>query len=220
MSKLLSIDTSSDVCSVAILEDDKLIKELNITDSKTHSENLMPLIDKLFNETGLKLSEMQAIACSIGPGSFTGIRIGIATVKAMAQVYNLPVVGVTSLETLAEVENNSTVVSLIDARNDQVYCGIFGNGELLADDIHKIIEHLKYFDNIHFVGNGAVLHKQLLENELNNISFSNNNIQSAYSLGKCAFRKLQNGEVQNADTILPLYLRPSQAERMKQNSEL
>ena len=215
--KLLSIDTSSDVCSVAILEDDNLIKELNITDSKTHSENLMPLVDKLFKETGLQLSDMGAIACSIGPGSFTGIRIGIATVKAMAEVFNLPVIGVTSLETLAEIESNSTIVSLIDARNEQVYCGIYGDGELLADDIHTIIEHLRAFYNIQFVGNGAILHKELLENELKNVSFSDKNVQSAYSLGKCAYRKLQNGEAKNSDTILPLYLRPSQAERMKQN---
>ena len=215
--KLLSIDTSSDVCSVAILEDDNLIKELYITDSKTHSENLMPLVDKLFKETGLQLSDMGAIACSIGPGSFTGIRIGIATVKAMAEVFNLPVIGVTSLETLAEIESNSTIVSLIDARNEQVYCGIYGDGELLADDIHTIIEHLRAFDNIQFVGNGAILHKELLENELKNVSFSDKNVQSAYSLGKCAYRKLQNGEAKNADTILPIYLRPSQAERMKQN---
>ncbi len=218
--KILSIDTSSDVCSVALLEDDKLIKELNITDSKTHSENLMPLIDKLFKETNMQLSDVNAIACSIGPGSFTGIRIGIATVKAMAEVFKLPVLGITSLETLAEIESTSTIVSLIDARNNQVYCGIFGNGELLADDIHQIIEKLKKYDSIQFVGNGAILHKELLEKELNNVSFSNQNVQSAYSLGKCAYKKFQSGDIKNADTILPLYLRPSQAERMKQNSEV
>ena len=218
--KLLSIDTSSDVCSVAILEDDKLIKELNITDSKTHSENLMPLVDKLFKETGLQLSNIDAISCSIGPGSFTGIRIGIATVKAMAQVFNLPVIGVTSLETLAELTNGDTVVSLIDAKNNQVYCGIFGDGQYLADSINSIIEYLRKYDNIKFVGNGAILHKELLEKELDNASFSGENVQSAFSLGKCAYRKFQKGEVYDADTILPLYLRPSQAERMKQNSEM
>ena len=221
MSKLLSIDTSSDVCSVAILEDDKLIKELNITDSKTHSENLMPLVDKLFKETNLSLSEISAIACSIGPGSFTGIRIGIATVKAMAEVFNLPVIGVTSLETLAEAEiGKGTVVSLIDAKNDQVYCGVFGDGELLAKDIYEVIEYLKKYSSILFVGNGAVLHKELLQKELGNVSFGDNNVQSAFALGKCAYRKWQNGEFLTADTLLPLYLRPSQAERMKQNSDM
>ena len=112
------------------------------------------------------------------------------------------------------------ILLCFDARNDQVYCGIFGDGKLIADDIHKIIEQINGFDDIMFVGNGAILHKELLESKLKNISFSDQNVQSAYALGKCAYRKLQNGEAKNADTILPLYLRQSQAERMKQNSEV
>ena len=230
--KFLSIDTSSDVCSVAILEDDKLIKELNITDSKTHSENLMPLVDRLFKETNLQLSSISAIACSIGPGSFTGIRIGIASCKAMAEVMQIPVIGVTSLETLAYqyvgkeyVATLSTIATLIDAKNNQVYCGIFSEkGVLLEDylatDINEAINHLKKYPHILFVGNGAVLHRQLLEEKLSNISFCEQNVQSAYSLGKCAFKKWQSKKVLSADTLLPLYLRPSQAERMKPNSGL
>ena len=224
--KLLSIDTSSDVCSVAILEDYNLIKELNITDSKTHSENLMPLVDKLFKDTNLQLSDMKALACSIGPGSFTGIRIGIASVKAMAEVMQIPVIGVASLETLAYLCNNSnTIVSLIDAKNNQVYCGIFHeNHELfenyLATDINEVIDHLKKYSNILFVGNGAIMHKQLLEKEMSNLSFLSQNVQSAFALGKCAFKKWQSGKILSADTILPLYLRPSGAERMRQNSGL
>ena len=222
--KLLCIDTSSDVCSVAILEDGKLIKELNKTDSKTHSENLMPLIDSLFKETNLKLSDMNAIACSIGPGSFTGIRIGIASAKAMAEVMQIPVIGVTSLETLAYLsETQDTIVSLIDAKNNQVYCGIFDNNfkskeEYLATDITEVIAHLKKYSRISFVGNGFIVHKELLKSELPNVTFSGKNTQSAFALGKCAFEKWENGETLTADTILPLYLRPSQAERMKQNS--
>ena len=224
--KLLSIDTSSDVCSVAILEDDKLIKELNITDSKTHSENLMPLIDRLFKENSLSLKNMQAIACSIGPGSFTGIRIGIATVKAFAEVCQIPAIGVTSLETLAlgcNSSENSTIVSLIDAKNNQVYCGIFDNNmhlleDYLATDIMEVISHLKKYNKIVFVGNGAIIHKELLQNELSNTQFSNNNVQSAFALGLCAFNKWKTGEKSSADTLLPLYLRKSQAERMKQNN--
>lgn len=223
--KLLSIDTSSDVCSVAILEDGKLIKELNITDSKTHSENLMPLVDALFKVTNLTLTDMQAIACSIGPGSFTGIRIGIGSVKAMAEVFHLPVIGVTSLETLACFNGNiqNTIVSLIDAKNNQVYCGIFDSDlhlleDYLATEIAEVISHLKKYSQITFVGNGSIVHKVLLEKELSNITFSSNNVQSAFALGKCAYKKWKSGKILTADTILPLYLRPSQAERMRQNS--
>ena len=222
--KILSIDTSSDVCSVAILEDNNLIKELNKTDSKTHSENLMPLIDSLFKETGLTLSDIQAIACSIGPGSFTGIRIGIATAKAMAEVIQIPVIGVTSLETLAYLEKTeNNIASLIDAKNNQVYCGIFDSSynlleDYLADDINEAIAHLKSHLPLTLVGNGAILHKELLEKELGLATFSEETMQSAFALGKCAFNKYQKNEVLTADTLLPLYLRKSQAERMKQEN--
>ncbi len=221
--KLLSIDTSSDVCSVALLENNALIKELNITDSKTHSENLMPLVDELFACTSTTLSDINAIACSIGPGSFTGIRIGIATVKAMAEVFDLPVIGVTSLETLAYsvISNSNNIVSLIDARNNQVYCGIFGKDyklqeDYLADDINEILTHLNKYLPATFVGNGAIIHKQLIKEKFNDVYFENNNVQSSFFLGKCAYDKWKNGDVLTADTLLPLYLRKSQAERMKQ----
>ena len=221
--KILSIDTSSDVCSVAILEDNNLIKEINKTDSKTHSENLMPLIDTLFKETNLTLADIQAIACSIGPGSFTGIRIGIATAKAMAEVMQIPVIGVTSLETLAYIETTkNNIATIIDAKNNQVYCGIFNNNyqllqDYLADDITEIIPKLKSHLPLTLVGNGAIIHKELLGN-LEKVTFSIETMQSAFALGKCAFNKWKKGDVLNADTLLPLYLRKSQAERMKQDN--
>ena len=141
--KILAIDTSSSVCSVAILEDNKLIKELHNYSEKEHSETLMPMIDEMFKATKLSLDDIGLIACSVGPGSFTGIRIGIATVKAFADAKSIPVVGVNSLEALAfcgilekstkQVEKltsqkqkeDGEYVSLIDARNDNVYFAIY-----------------------------------------------------------------------------------------------
>ena len=123
---ILAISTSSNNASVSLLEDDKCIKELNITNEKTHSEKLMPLVDELFTTTGLSLSNVNLIACDNGPGSFTGLRIGIATVKALAEVKGIPVIGISSLDSLSyNVSNSDYVCSLIDARNNQVYCGIF-----------------------------------------------------------------------------------------------
>lgn len=89
---ILAISTSSNNASVSLLENDKCIKELNITDEKTHSEKLMPLTHELFTTTGLNLSDVDLIACDNGPGSFTGLRIGIATVKALAEVKGIPVI--------------------------------------------------------------------------------------------------------------------------------
>lgn len=126
--KILSIDTSSDICSVAILEDNTVIKELHVDDIKTHSEKLMPLIKNIFDECKLSLDDIELIACSKGPGSFTGIRIGIATAKAFTDSKNMQSIGISSLDGLAHnIENEGLTCSLIDARNNNVYLGLFEN---------------------------------------------------------------------------------------------
>ena len=219
--KILSIDTSSSICSVAILEDTKIIKEMHNFSEKEHSETLMPMIDELFKTTKLSLGNIGLIACSVGPGSFTGIRIGIATVKALAEVHNIPVVGVSSLEALAYQVTSSSksyIGSLIDARNNQVYCGIFdSNYELqepyLANDIQFVTNTLKKYSPICLIGDGAIKHKNLLS------SFGAEIIAlqelHAYHLGLCGFKKWTCGMAETADNLLPMYLRKSQAERMR-----
>ncbi len=95
--KILSIDTTSEVCGVAILEDENLIIENSLSNGLTHSENLMPLVKEALEKSDLTLKDIDIIACCTGPGSFTGIRIGVASVKAMAEVNHLNVVEVTSV---------------------------------------------------------------------------------------------------------------------------
>lgn len=170
---ILAISTSSKVCSVALLRDDKIVKELNIENQKTHSENLVPLVDELLKSTDNKISELDLIACDNGPGSFTGIRIGIATVKAIAEVNKIPVVGCSSLETLSyNVKNQTDIIcALIDARNSQVYCGIFDNKNnllknYLADDINIIKQEIPNNKEVTFVGDGAIVNKSLLERNI------------------------------------------------------
>lgn len=219
--KILAVDTSSTICSVAILENDKLIDKNELNNGKTHSENLMPLLDELLKKNNIDIKEIQLIAVCVGPGSFTGIRIGVASIKPIAQVLNIKVASVTSLETLARsVQNSETIVSLIDARNNQVYCGIFDDEynkkeEYLADDINVIIEKIKKYDNITFIGDGAILHKEILESKIKNINFLCNNIQTAENTGKIGYKKYLENDLCDADTIKPIYLRKSQAERMK-----
>lgn len=219
--KILAIDTSSSICSVAILEDDKLIDKNELNDGKTHSENLMPLLDELLKRNSIDIKNVNLIACCVGPGSFTGIRIGVATIKPIAEVLNIKIASVMSLEALARnVEGKETIVSLIDARNNQVYCGIFDKEynkkeEYLADDINEIIAVLKKYENITFVGNGTVLHKELLMQSLKNVEFSGNNEQSAENVGKMGYKKYIENDLKTADTVVPVYLRKSQAERLK-----
>lgn len=219
--KILAIDTSSSICSVAILEDNNLIDKNELNDGKTHSENLMPLLDELLKRNSLKLEEIDLIACCVGPGSFTGIRIGVASIKPIAEVLGIKVASVMSLEALARIaEGKETIVSLIDARNNQVYCGIFDKEynkkeDFIADDINQIIEILKKYENVYLVGNGVQLHKELLTNALKNTEFSENNNQSAEYVGKIGYKKYLENDLCTADTIMPVYLRKSQAERLK-----
>lgn len=219
--KILAIDTSSSICSTAILDDEVLIDKNELNNGRTHSENLMPLIDELLKRNNITVKDINLLACSVGPGSFTGIRIGVASIKAIAEVLKIKVAGVTSLETLAKnVKYADTIVSLIDARNNQVYCGIFDRKcnkkeEYIADDINEVIKNLKKYDKITFVGSGAVLHKDLLKEELENVKFSDLNEQSAENVGKIGYKKYLENDLCDADSILPIYLRKSQAERLK-----
>ena len=219
--KILAIDTSSAICSVALLENNNLIDKNELNDGKTHSENLMPLLDELLKRNKVNIKEIELIACCVGPGSFTGIRIGVSSIKAIAEVLNIKVASVTSLEALARnIENEETIISLIDARNNQVYAGIFDENinlkeEYMADDINLVLEKANKYKNAIFVGDGSLLHKELLEKEIENIIFVENNNQSAENVGKIGYKKHLENDLKNADTIVPIYLRKSQAERMK-----
>lgn len=224
--KILAVDTSSKICAVAILEDNKVIDEIKLDNGKTHSENLMPIIKEILDRNNLNLSNFNLIAASVGPGSFTGIRIGIATIKPMAEVYNLPVASVTSLETLARnIENKEkdfTIISLIDAKNNQVYAGFFDTEYNLkedefAEDIDEVLKRANKYSKIIFVGDGAIIHKEKIEENLKNrnIIFAEENNQSAINTGKMGYKKFLEKDLKNSDTILPIYLRKSQAERLK-----
>ena len=212
--KILAISTSSNKLSVALLEDDNVIKELNILNQKTHSEKLMPFIQELFETTHFSLDDINLIACDIGPGSFTGIRIGVATVKALSQVKNIPVVGCSSLEGLAyNVKGYDYICSIIDARNNQVYAAIFDDNynltsDYFADDINNLVPIFKKYNNMAFVGDGA---------KLINISQDFDNTICSSNIGICGYKKFLKGLSTNADNLSVLYLRKSQAERLKGN---
>lgn len=234
--KILGIDTSSKRCTVCILEDNNVIIELHSDDEKTHSQTLMPLIDKMFKETNLALKDIDMISCCVGPGSFTGVRIGISTAKAFTDVYNFKTVGVSSLEGLAynikddikllqnsNVSESHVICSMIDAKNENVYYGLFDENynkleKLSTCSIYELIDKLKELNNpIFFVGDGAIAYREILMEKLKNnvphIEFfeGEKNLASSISIAKFAYNKYATGNYNSS--LSPMYLRKSQAER-------
>ena len=142
--KILGIDTSSLATSVAVIEDNKLICEYTINTKKTHSQKLMPMIENMLNISDINIKDIDAIAICIGPGSFTGLRIGMATAKAIAHVNNLPIIGVNSVEILGGNMNlcDKKICSILDAQRNQVYTGRykFENGNIVEIQPVDVVE--------------------------------------------------------------------------------
>ena len=230
--KILSIDTSSNICGVSILDDNNLICNLDNDTGRTHSENLMPMIKDALSKAKITLNEIDLIVCDIGPGSFTGIRIGIATVKAFNDSLNIPCIGISSLESLAyNINNNSNLVcSILDCKNDNCYFALYERKEKIfetliepqAEDIYSTLSILKsYLDdnfensNITFVGDGSKIHQNQIKETFKEAQIADENLDNlnSYNLGICGYEKYMNNENSNKE-ILPLYLKKPQAQRL------
>lgn len=217
--KILSIDTASNLCTVAVLENEKCIKEIIVNDARNHSEKIMPVIEQALLESNLTLQNIDLIVCDKGPGSFTGIRIGVGTVLAFKDSLNIPCIGISSLQALAyNINTNGIICSLIDAKNNNVYFGVFEKKnnivtqleEFSFKTIDEIIPILQKYNKIIFVGDGSTQHKEFLHSNFNTSTFSDKNDLSSFSLGLAglsAYNKNINSD------LMPLYLRKSQAER-------
>ena len=144
--KLLAIDTSGPVCGVAILVNGAIAYEAATVNKMTHSVNLLPMIDEACQATGLTIAQLDRIACVTGPGSFTGVRIGVSTVKGLAHAHNTPCVAVDALEAMAAGAGafDGVICPIQDARAGQVYGAAFRAGmsrpERLMDDIPLKLE--------------------------------------------------------------------------------
>ena len=227
---ILTLDTSSNICGVAVLQDNTLVKDFSQDLGLTHSETLMPIIKNALNNLKMDLKDIDLIVCDKGPGSFTGIRIGVATTKAFSDSLGISSIGISSLEALAyNIKNDGVICSLIDAKNENVYVGVFekiSDTYLLrrnfsTETIFDILEEFKNAEyNITFVGDGAIAYKDIILEKLPNSMFAQNNELSAYNLGLAGLKHYLDNDM--SDT-LPLYLRKPQAERMlelKQKNEM
>ena len=225
--KILAVDTSSETASVAIMDNEKLMGEYSINHKKTHSQKLMPMIINIMENLDLKPEDIDVYAASSGPGSFTGLRIGVATIKAMAYSFKKPVVSVPTLD--AFVYNVPTADALIcpmmDARNRQVYTavyrfdGIFPSRitDYLAVPVEDLITVLNDMnEKVVFLGDGAFIHKDILsEKRAGKALFVHScaALQRASSVARLALEKVKRGEVEDSFKLTPFYLRKSQAEQ-------
>ncbi len=221
--KILAIDTATKVASVAVLENDKVLAEKSLMSNQNHSEVLLGLIQEVLKGAGLTIKDIEEFTISNGPGSFTGLRVSAATIKAFAYKNNLNIYEVCTLDSLAfnalnEVEQG-TVVSIIDARRKQVYYGIYkledSNVTLVSEydciDFVDVIEKLKnnVTGDVYFVGDGVEIFKDvILENGYKVLSDENVNAKaSSLKFG------INEDNKRNFKSSKLFYFKQSQAER-------
>jgi tRNA threonylcarbamoyladenosine biosynthesis protein TsaB len=223
--KILSIDTASNICGVSILDDTHSICKLDQDTGRTHSENLMPMIQQAFKQSNLTLKDIDLLVCDKGPGSFTGIRIGVATVKAFHDSLKIPCIGISSLEALAySVKKDGFIASIMDCKNDNCYFALYElkNSKYIeimsptADTITNALKicHQNIFDDssITFVGDGSEIYKNIILKEFENCIFADleNNLLDSYYVGLAGLSKYQENKFED---VLPLYLKKPQAQR-------
>ncbi|MEW8972722.1 MAG: tRNA (adenosine(37)-N6)-threonylcarbamoyltransferase complex dimerization subunit type 1 TsaB [Tissierellaceae bacterium] len=223
--KILGLDTSTMMTTCAVIDDNRLIGEYSLNQDMTHSERLVPMIKEVLDNLGLKIEDIDLYGVAIGPGSFTGLRIGVSTIKAFAHLFNKPVVGVSTLEALAyNLPYNDIIVPMIDARRNRVYTGIYswddeGFKEVMAPDvlpIEDMLKTLKDYSKISINGNGGSLYRDIIVDVLKDrVQFApiGQNMCRAVSIAELAKLKYDAGIIDDYFTLAPDYLRESQAQR-------
>lgn len=222
--KILSVDSSAKTASVAVTDGEKLISECFVNAGLTHSRTLMPMVDNALTQADMKIEEIDAFCVNAGPGSFTGIRIGVAAVKGLALCNDKPCAGVSTLESAAYnfIDENCLVSVSMDARCNQVYTALFRceNSEVIriCDDkaisIDELCEELsEYNEKIYLAGDGAELCFNAFKDKLSDVLLAGENrrYQRAYGAALAAIRN-ENSFASSAE-LAPVYLRLPQAER-------
>lgn len=225
--KLLALDSSGLVASVAIVTEETVLAEYTVNYKKTHSQTLLPMLDEIVRMLDIDLSEVDGIAVSAGPGSFTGLRIGSATAKGLGLAIEKPIISVPTLEGLAYnlYGSNALICPMMDARRNQVYTALyeFEEGRLVvvseqkAIAIEEIIDELnKIGKSIIYLGDGASMYESIIR-EMTKVDYGfapiHMNRQRAASIGALGLVYMKDGRTETAADHAPIYLRVSQAER-------
>ena len=221
---ILAVDTASKSSSAAVIRDGKLVAESVILTGETHSKTLMGVIGGVLQHSGILVDAIDAFAVTRGPGSFTGLRIGISVVKGLASVGDKPIAGVSALAALAQQASFSDCLlcPMLDARRGEVYfsryrCSRNGTMEKETDDSaappEKVLADIR--EPCLFIGDGSVVYRELIDEKMgNNALFVPQfmNMIRASAVGTLGGMKLNKNDIYSAETLEPLYLRKSDAE--------
>lgn len=225
MAIILSIETSTSICSVALHENGALLCLREIEEAGAHAQKLMGLIDSVLSDQKLQIKELSAIAVSEGPGSYTGLRIGVSTAKGLAFSCDLPLIGISTLKALAlavsrQIEDPGVIVAMLDARRMEVYREVF-DSEL--DPFRpldaEIVDENSFQDllekgKVNFVGDAVEKVSRVISHP--NANFLRIAV-SADLIGKEAFRKYENQEFEDVAYFVPNYLKEFKALHSKKN---
>lgn len=222
----LAFDSTAKAASVAVCDGEKLLALYNIDNGLTQSELLLPMAENMLKSLNLTFGDVELLACAVGPGSFTGVRIGVALVKGIAFGKGIPCVEVSTLDELAENLRglSGIIVPCMDARRQQVYTATYrgrdGELEKLTEDramaISELAEELRaYNEPIYLSGDGYAVAKRGLEAAGIKVEATPELLitENAYSVARIAVRKYEKGEYTTDLEIAPTYLRMPQAER-------
>ena len=221
--KILAVDTATKSCSVAIVDKESLLAEMTVVNEQTHSKHLLKMINFVIKHSGLNLSDLNGFAVTSGPGSFTGLRIGISSVKGFAAAKRKPIVGISSLDALARQVPFSPylICSLIDARRNEVYSARYRykDGNLKKEDKEQAVSPEYALNGINepciFVGSGAVLYRKAIKDKLGEYAYfaqAYENIIRASTVASLSMDRFENDDTDDVETFVPNYIRKSDAQ--------
>lgn len=227
--RILALDTSGPVCGVAVTQDSRVLYEGAAVNKRTHSVNLMPMVDEALMRAGLTVDQMDLLAVVVGPGSFTGVRIGVSTVKGMAHGLNIPCVGIDALEALAAGcgQTDMLLCPVQDARAGQVYGAAFTPGmppvRMTVDEAAKLNDFLDHAlavakpeQKLCFVGDGAAPSREAIVARLGDrVVFPPAHMSYLRPAAVALLAEAHADEQVDYLTLMPKYLRAPQAERAR-----
>jgi len=219
---ILAMDTSSLTATVAVISDEKLLGEYSASNKLAHSQTILPMTEELLKNLDMSLKDIDVFSVCVGPGSFTGLRIGMATIKTFCQALSKPVIGVSSLDAMAYSffgTDEYTICPIVDARRGEVYNALYENGSKTVGDraiyIDELLEELEG-KKVLFCGDGVLSFGDKIkekDNKLWKIAPQNLILPKASSVAISAYYRALNNDFDDAFTLEPAYLKKPQAER-------